>query len=105
MELTKQKCKPCEAGVPPMDEKEVKENLKKIKNWKVVNNKLIVKEYKFKDFKTALYFVNKVGKIAESEGHHPDVFLSYGKVEIRLWTHAIDGLSINDFILAAKIDK
>ncbi len=105
MELIKQKCKPCEAGVPPMDEEEIKENLKKIKGWKVVNNKLIVKEYKFKDFKTALDFVNKIGKISESEGHHPDVFLSYGKVEVKLWTHAINGLSINDFILAAKIDK
>jgi 4a-hydroxytetrahydrobiopterin dehydratase len=73
-------------------------------SWKIIEEHHLEKEYLFKDFKEALSFTNKVGEIAEHEGHHPDIHLSYGKVKIVLWTHKIDGLSENDFILAAKCD-
>ena len=82
----------------------IKKYLKKVKNWKLKNNKLY-KEFKFKNFKEALKFVNKVGKIAEKEGHHPDIYFTWGKCDIELFTHNVKGLSENDFILAAKIDK
>lgn len=73
--------------------------------WKLVEEHHIEKEFKFKDFKAALAFTNKVGELAESEGHHPDIFLSWGKVVVRTWTHKALGLTENDFILAAKIDE
>ncbi len=74
-------------------------------SWKLVDGHHIERTFSFKDFKEALAFTNKVGEIAEKEGHHPDIFLSWGKVKIVLWTHKIDGLSESDFILAAKFDK
>lgn len=104
-DLTKKKCEPCEGGVPPMKEDEIKENLAKVDNWKVIDNHHLIKDYKFKDFKSALEFVNKVGEIAENEGHHPNISFTWGKVQIKTYTHDINGLSINDFILAAKIDQ
>jgi len=73
--------------------------------WKVVDEHHLVKSYVFPDFRTALQFVNKVGELAEEQGHHPDIFLAWGKVEIAIWTHKIDGLTESDFILAAKIDQ
>ncbi|MBI2581831.1 4a-hydroxytetrahydrobiopterin dehydratase [Candidatus Woesearchaeota archaeon] len=103
MKLEQKTCKPCEGGVKPLSGKTLELYLQEIKVWKVIDNH-IEKEFKFKDFKTALDFVNKVGQLAEKEGHHPDIYLSWGKVKITLWTHAIDGLSENDFILAKKID-
>ncbi|MBI2125312.1 4a-hydroxytetrahydrobiopterin dehydratase [Candidatus Woesearchaeota archaeon] len=103
MKLEQKTCKPCEGGVKPLSGKTLELYLQEIKGWKVIYNH-IEKEFKFKDFKTALDFFNKVGQLAEKEGHHPDIYLSWGKVKITLWTHAIDGLSENDFILAKKID-
>jgi 4a-hydroxytetrahydrobiopterin dehydratase len=73
--------------------------------WKIVDEHHIVRSFKFPDFKSALAFVNKVGEVAEEQGHHPDILLGWGKVEITTWTHAVDGLSESDFILAAKIDQ
>jgi 4a-hydroxytetrahydrobiopterin dehydratase len=73
--------------------------------WKIVNEHHIVRACKFPDFKSALAFVNRVGEVAEEQGHHPDILLGWGKVEITLWTHAVDGLTESDFILAAKIDQ
>ncbi len=73
--------------------------------WKIVNEHHLERVYKFPDFKSALAFVNKVGTIAEEQGHHPDILLGWGKVEITIWTHAVDGLTESDFILAAKIDQ
>lgn len=106
MDLTSQKCGPCEGGTKPLTAEEAKTYLEEVKNWKLEDNGTkIERKFKFKDFKEALDFVNKVGEIAESEGHHPDIELGYGKVEIELSTHAIDGLSVNDFIIAAKINK
>ena len=104
--LTSQKCVPCEGGVKPMTPEEFTPHLAQIQNWSVVDNKQIQKDFKFKDFKEALAFVNKVGGIAEVEGHHPDISIhGWNKVKIELSTHSIGGLSLNDFILAAKIDQ
>jgi 4a-hydroxytetrahydrobiopterin dehydratase len=76
-----------------------------LSGWQVVESHHLLKTYSFPDFRTALDFVNKAGAIAEEEGHHPDLFLAWGKVEVKIWTHTIDGLTENDFVLAAKIDR
>jgi 4a-hydroxytetrahydrobiopterin dehydratase len=102
--LTEKKCVPCEGGVPPFNASETKEYLKKVDNWKLEGNK-IHKSYHFVNFVKTMDFVNKVAELAESEGHHPDMHISYGSCKVILWTHAINGLSENDFILAAKIDR
>lgn len=104
MDLSKKRCVACEGGMPPMPNFLVKKYLKKVKNWNIKKGRLF-KEFKFKDFKETLKFVNKVSKIAEKEGHHPDFYFTWGKCNIELFTHSIKGLSENDFILAAKIDK
>lgn len=103
--LAKMKCTACEGGTPPMEKKEIEENLKKVGGWEVVDGNAIKKTYNFKDFRQALDYTNKIGEIAEDEGHHPDITLSWGKVQVRLTTHAVGGLSMNDFILAAKYDE
>ncbi len=106
MKLTEQKCVACEGNVIPFVKEEAEILLRQIPGWSVSSDaKSINREYKFKDFKEALVFVNKVGEIAESEGHHPDIELGWGRVNITLSTHAINGLSNNDFILATKIDE
>jgi 4a-hydroxytetrahydrobiopterin dehydratase len=105
MDLSKKQCKPCEGGTPTLTELEIEELRKHINNaWKVEGNK-IVKEHAFVNFKHTMDYVNKVAILAEEEGHHPVMHVYYAKVVIELWTHAINGLSENDFILAAKIDK
>jgi 4a-hydroxytetrahydrobiopterin dehydratase len=76
-----------------------------VENWHVISNHHIEREFRFPDFKTALNFTNKIGAIAEEQGHHPDIYLGWGKVDVKIWTHKIDGLTESDFILAAKIDK
>lgn len=104
--LTKKKCVPCEGNEDPMSPDQIavyKTHLRA--DWQVIDDKKIQRQYKFKDFKEAMDFVNTVAEIAESEGHHPDIFVSYNKVTLTLSTHAIGGLSENDFILAAKIDE
>lgn len=99
-------CKPCEGGVAPLKREEFQQYLDAVSGWNVVEEKKIEKDFKFKNFKEALIFINKVGEIAESEGHHPDIYLhNWNKVKLTLSTHAIGGLSINDFILAAKVDS
>ena len=105
MDLSKKTCIPCQAGMPPLKGKEIAELERYLKGWTIVKEHHLEKEYPFPDFKKGLAFTNKVGQIAEAEGHHPDIFLSYGKVRIQLFTHKIDGLSESDFILAAKIDE
>jgi 4a-hydroxytetrahydrobiopterin dehydratase len=102
-DLTKKKCKPCEGGVPPLGKEEVKKLLGEVRSW-TLNGKTIEKEFSFKDFVAAMKFVNQVAEIAEEEGHHPDLFIHYNRVKVILWTHAVDGLTENDFIEAAKID-
>lgn len=103
MSLKEKKCEPCEAGTPPLNLGRVASFMKELKDWSLESGH-IAKHFNFPDFKSALEFVNKVGEIAEQEGHHPEINLGWGHVKIELWTHAIKGLSENDFILAAKID-
>jgi 4a-hydroxytetrahydrobiopterin dehydratase len=108
MDLTQQKCIACEGGdITPFNQTEAEVLLKQVPGWELSSDaKMISKHYAFKDFSEALVFVNKVGSIAESEGHHPDIHLvGYKFVNIDLSTHAIRGLSVNDFIVAAKIDE
>ena len=107
-DLAKFHCIPCEGGVKPFTKARAKEYLKMTRDWKLLSGKpmQILREFTFKNFKEALNFVNKVGKLAESEGHHPDILLhSYKKVTITLYTHIIKGLSENDFIMAVKINQ
>ena len=104
MQLTEKKCVPCEGGIPPFSKEETDEYLKKVDNWTYEDNK-IHKTFSFVNFSHTMNFVNKVAELAEGEGHHPDMYVSYGSCKIILWTHAINGLSENDFILAAKIDR
>ena len=105
-DLTKQKCVACEGGTAPMKREEFSQYLPQVKDWEVIEDKKLQRTFKFKDFKQALAFVNKVGATAEEEGHHPNIFLyGWNKVRITLFTHVIDGLSLNDFIMAAKIDR
>lgn len=106
MDLSKEKCVPCSLGTEPLSEEEIKSFMDLVSNdWIVDSSGHLFRKFKFKDFAQALNFTNELGKIAETEGHHPDIFLAWGKVEITLFTHKIKGLSDNDFILAAKIDK
>ena len=92
-------------GVPALRDDKLRILLGQLKRgWKLINQHHIEKEFLFKDFKKALEFTNKVGKLAEKEGHHPDIYLAWGKVKVTIWTHKIDGLTESDFILAAKID-
>lgn len=105
-ELASLKCVPCRGGVPPMEPEKVKLMLDAVSGWTKSAGDVdkIEKLFKFKNFKEAMVFVNKVAEIAEEEGHHPDIFIQWNKVTLTLWTHAIKGLFDNDFILAAKID-
>lgn len=103
--LSEKRCVACEGGVPPMVRDEAQKLMAELHSgWELEENE-IEREFKFKDFKEAMAFVNKVAEIAEGEGHHPDIEIKYNKVKIELSTHAIHGLSENDFILAAKIDR
>ena len=105
-ELADKSCVPCRGGVPPLPAEEREPLLEKLGNgWSVVDGHHLEKAWGFANFAEALGFVNRVGGIAEAEGHHPDVFLSWGKVGLTIWTHKIDGLTESDFILAAKVDE
>ncbi len=106
--LAAKTCVPCRGGIPPLKGKELEQILKQVPqwaHWKVVNEHHITRAFTFPDFKQALAFVNRVGELAEEQGHHPDILLTWGKVEVTLWTHKIDGLTESDFIMAAKIDQ
>lgn len=105
-DLTSKKCVPCEGGVPPLESDEVEELLTEVKGWKLLDGSppKIEKKFKFDDFNGSMEFVNKLAELAEEEGHHPDIKISYNVVTLQLHTHAIDGLHENDFILAAKVD-
>jgi 4a-hydroxytetrahydrobiopterin dehydratase len=103
--LASKTCVPCRGGVPPLKEKELESLHQQVPQWNVVNEHHIARNFTFHDFKQALDFVNRVGAVAEAQGHHPDILLAWGKAEITLWTHKIDGLTESDFIMAAKIDE
>lgn len=103
--LSQKTCIPCRGGIPPLTESEIQPLLKELKaNWKVLEGHHLENSYEFSDFKQALDFTNLVGEIAETQGHHPDIALAWGRVQLKVWTHKIDGLTESDFILAAKID-
>ncbi|HTT24348.1 MAG TPA: 4a-hydroxytetrahydrobiopterin dehydratase [Candidatus Sulfotelmatobacter sp.] len=103
--LADKKCVPCRGGTPPLRGKELEEIHNSVPRWTVTNEHHIHREFRFSDFKQALEFVNRVGELAETEGHHPDILLSWGKAEVTLWTHRVNGLTESDFIMAAKIDR
>jgi 4a-hydroxytetrahydrobiopterin dehydratase len=104
--LASETCVPCRGGVPPLAGDELAALARELGNgWRVVDGHHLEKELAFRDFAEALAFTNRVGALAEEEGHHPDIYLAWGKVRITIWTHKIDGLSRSDFVLAAKIDQ
>jgi 4a-hydroxytetrahydrobiopterin dehydratase len=104
--LSDKHCIPCKGGTPPLKGDPLEELYRQLGNgWQIIREHHLEKEYTFKNFRDALAFVNRVGEVAEKEGHHPDLFLTWGKVQVTLWTHKIDGLSLSDFVLAAKCDK
>lgn len=110
MDLTQQHCVPCEGGMPPLPEGKEDELHKLVPSWLLLRESAVTtvhklrKQFTFKNFNEAIAFVNTVAPIAESEGHHPDIYIFYNKVQLDLFTHAVGGLSENDFIMAAKID-
>ncbi len=105
-DLSKKHCVPCEGSAKPLDKEEIAKYLLQLKSsWAIVDDKEIQKTFKLKNFVKAIEFVNKIAEVAESEGHHPDITINYNKVKIQLTTHAIKGLSENDFVIAAKIEK
>ena len=108
-DLLNKKCVPCEGGAIPFDISEIHKYQKKVDGWDIVKNNedtyLLEKNFRFEDFIKSQDFVNLVGKISEKEGHHPDIYFGWGYAKINITTHAIEGLSENDFILAAKIDQ
>src|SRR5581483_7903017 len=106
-ELTRKHCTPCEGGVPPLSSEEVSRYLAELKDWKLTaDGQRIRREWRVKDFLAGLDFFGRVGRLAEQEDHHPDLHLvGYRNVAIEIWTHAVNGLTENDFILAAKIDE
>ncbi len=104
-ELASRQCVPCRGGIPPLATEEINKLQAQLAGWEVVNEHHLRKEYEFEDFKEAQDFVNRVGTVAEEQWHHPDICYGWGRAEITIWTHKIDGLTESDFILAAKIDK
>ena len=108
-DLLNKKCVPCEGGVLPFDISEIHKYQKKVDGWNILTDDkkifFLNKKFQFKNFLDSQNFVNKVGQISENEGHHPDISFGWGYADIKITTHAIEGLSENDFILAAKIDQ
>ncbi len=103
--LSSMKCEACEGLGDRLTTSKIQENMKHLKDWLVINNHHLEKTFKFKDFKEALQFVNTIGVLAEKEGHHPNIDFTWGEVTVKLWTHNLHGLTLNDFIMAAKIDE
>ncbi len=104
-DLASKTCVPCKGGVPALKGTELAKLHAQLPGWQVINEHHLQKTFKFPDFKTALEYVNKAGGIAEEQGHHPDLLLKWGEVQVTIWTHKIDGLTESDFIMAAKLDK
>ncbi len=108
-DLADKKCVPCEGGIPSFDITEIHKYLKKVDGWDVKSDEnkvfFLIKEFKFENFKESQNFINKVGNLAEEEGHHPDIHFGWGYAKVKIYTHAIKGLHESDFILAAKVDK
>ena len=104
-ELAAKHCVPCRGGVPPLTGEALRELQKALPSWKVVNEHHLARTFLFNDFRSSLEMANRVGEVAESEGHHPDLCVSWGKLDVTIYTHKISGLTESDFILAAKIDE
>jgi len=103
--LAERECRPCQSGEAPLTGSALTRTAAQLPNgWQVVREHHLEKEFRFDDFRGALAFTNRVGEIAEAQGHHPDIFLTWGKVKLTIWTHKVDGLTESDFILAAKAD-
>ena len=105
MPLADQTCIPCRGGVPPLKGEALQGLRAEVPDWEVRDEHHLFRAYRFGDFQTALDFVNRVGAVAEQQGHHPDLLLAWGKVEVTIFTHKIDGLTESDFVLAAKIER
>jgi 4a-hydroxytetrahydrobiopterin dehydratase len=103
-ELASKECVPCRGGTPPLKGEELDELRRQVPEWEVVEEHHLRRRFRFKTFGEALDFVNKVGELAEEQGHHPDISFGWGKVEVTVWTHKIDGLTESDFIFVAKVD-
>jgi 4a-hydroxytetrahydrobiopterin dehydratase len=104
-ELASKSCVPCRGDVPPLKGAELQELSGHVPGWEVVNEHHLRREFRFKNFREALDFVNRVGELAEEQAHHPDIDFGWGRAEVRIFTHKIDGLTESDFILAAKVDR
>jgi 4a-hydroxytetrahydrobiopterin dehydratase len=105
-DLAEKECVPCKGGVPPLKGDELNALAQRLDpGWQVIGGHHLEREFKFKDFRTALDFTNRVGALAEQQNHHPDIYLAWGKVKLTLWTHKIDGLTESDFVFAAKVSK
>ena len=104
-ELAERNCVPCRGGVPALKGEALEPLARQLSDWQVLDEHHLRRSFKFSDFRSALSFVNRVGELAEQQGHHPDLFLVWGRVDVTTWTHKINGLTESDFILAAKIDR
>jgi len=104
-DLAERQCVPCRGGVPALTATEIQPLSAQIPDWQVIDQHHLQRTYKFDDFREALAFVNRIGELAEEQGHHPDICFGWGKADISIWTHKINGLTESDFVLAAKIDK
>lgn len=103
--LAERHCVPCRGGVPPLRGEQLLPYAQQLPDWKIVDEHHLAKSFLFPDFRQALDVVNRIGAIAEAEGHHPDLCLSWGKIDVQIYTHKIQGLTESDFVLAAKIDR
>jgi 4a-hydroxytetrahydrobiopterin dehydratase len=104
-DLASKTCVPCRGGVPPLEGEELEALSRQVPKWEVVEEHHLKREFRFGNFREALAFVNRVGELAEEQGHHPDIAFGWGRVEVTIFTHKIDGLTESDFILAAKVDR
>jgi 4a-hydroxytetrahydrobiopterin dehydratase len=104
-ELADKTCVPCRGDVPPLKGTELEEMIRQVPGWEAVDEHHLRKEFRFRNFREALDFVNRVGELAEEQAHHPDIELGWGRVGLTIFTHKIDGLTESDFILAAKVDR
>ena len=103
-DLSEKRCVPCEGGVDKLTDQQIEQFMPEIPKWSLQDD-VLVRRFSFDNFVQALEFTNQVGALSEAEAHHPEFVLTWGRVDLRIWTHAIDGLSENDFILAAKVDR